>query len=111
MNEIKDEKELEELLKKDKITCLLFYAAWCSLGKSMFALIEEFEYQYKEHLVFRKVDIDKYPNIKKTYKVNSLPIIIVLKQKKVVKRLIGKHSKNRIEKMIKKLLKDKPPKA
>ena len=104
MKKIKNKGELDILLKKNKHVFLLFYADWCTLGKSLFPIIKQLEKPYKKEVVFVKIDIEKHKDLKTAYKVISLPLIIIVKHKDVKQKLIGIQSKESIEEVIKKAL-------
>jgi len=104
MKKIKNKGELDILLKKGKHVFLLFYADWCMLGKSLFPIIKQLEKQYKKEVIFVKIDIEEQKDLKKAYRVISLPLIILLKHKKITQKLIGLQSKESIEEVIKKIL-------
>ena len=107
MKEIKSKRALDNLLKKNQIVLVFFYANWCQLGKSLFPIIEELEQEYKRYLTFVKIDIEKQKDLKSTYKIVSLPLILIIKEKEIKQRAIGTQSRKSIEKMIKKVIEDK----
>lgn len=68
---LKNESELSELLKKDKVL-LDFYADWCGPCKMLGTILEEID---KENLGIEivKIDTDNFISLARKYKVLSIP--------------------------------------
>ena len=86
---------LDELIN-DEITLVDFYATWCGPCKMMDSTLKELEDKYK----IIKVDTDKFKNIAFKYRIMSIPTIIVFKNKKNIKEIVGFHTSNELEELI-----------
>ena len=52
----------------------------------------------KEHncVSFYKINIDQSPNLKEEYKITTVPTVIIIKNKKIIKRFVGNFHKRDI---------------
>lgn len=104
MKEVGNKGDVENLLEKNKYVFMLFYADWCMLGRALYPIVEQVEKHFQKEVAFAKVNIEKNKDLKKSYKVISLPMIIIIEKKKVKRRLIGLQSKKRIKEALKKVI-------
>ena len=71
-------------ITKDKVL-VDFYANWCGPCKMLSPVLEKISNDIK----IVKVDIDKYPDLARTYGVMSIPCLIIFENNKELKRNIG----------------------
>ena len=64
-------------------------------------IIEEIANDYEGKVKVGKVNVDEQPNLASKYGIASIPTVIVFKNGKPEKTLVGLRSKNEIENMIK----------
>ena len=77
-----------------------FYADWCSPCKMMAPIIEKVEEKYNGKITVGKVNIDQSPNLAVTYKVMSIPTLILFDNGEKVETIIGLVDQAEIEAMI-----------
>ena len=92
------------VLKNEKIVVVLFYAIWSGLTHILKPVIKETEIKYREYFVFCKLDIDRYNDIAKKYRVVELPTLLIFKNGEVIDSLHGTFSLGLIEQKLSKLL-------
>jgi thiol-disulfide isomerase/thioredoxin len=77
----------EELKFGKKPTALYFYANWMPFHKKMITMIEKVETKYM--VDFLAIDADIFKNICKRFSVESIPLVIIYKNKYEVSRISG----------------------
>lgn len=76
-----------------------FYATWCGPCKMLGPVFEEVSKE--SSIKFVKVDIDKYEELCRQYKVMSVPTLILFENGQEVRRNIGFISKEKLIEFIK----------
>lgn len=74
-------------IKVDKITLLYFYARWMHCHKKMLLMLDTIKENYSQ-IKYYAIDTDYFPILIKTYKLQSLPTIIILEGKKELTRIV-----------------------
>ena len=82
----------ELVLKSDKKVLVDFYADWCGPCKMVAPIVEELADEHPEHLIV-KVNVDEEPSLSMMYGVMSIPTLLVLKEGKILNRLVGARPK------------------
>jgi thioredoxin 1 len=81
--------EFDVFVMKGKETCLVdFYADWCNPCKKLHSTLEEVSSRYVR-LPFYKVNVDDDPEIAQSFGIRSIPTVILFKDGKAVKTLVG----------------------
>ena len=91
----------QEVLQSDKPDLVDFWASWCGPCRMLGPIIEEIANDYEGKVKVGKVNVDEQPNLASKYGIASIPTVIVFKNGKPEKTLVGLRSKNEIENMIK----------
>lgn len=60
-----------------------FYADWCIPCRLMPPVLKEIKDQFKEHVRIIKVNVDHYPDIAFSCKIQNIPTIVVFQQGKI----------------------------
>jgi thioredoxin 1 len=87
----------EELIK-DGITLVDFYAEWCGPCRMMGPVLESL----KDVNVI-KVNVDEFGDLSQKFRIMSIPTLIFFKDGEKVNEVVGFHSKEQIESIIKEL--------
>ena len=98
---ITEENFENEVLNSDKPVLVDFWAQWCGPCRMLGPIIEEIANDYEGKVQVGKVNVDEQPNLASKYGIASIPTVIVFKNGKPEKTLVGLRSKNEIENMIK----------
>lgn len=97
---IKEINEQEfELVRKENIALVDFYATWCNPCKALRPVLEEIDNKNLLHIY--SLDVDNANNICEEFEISSIPCLILLKDGKEVSRSIGFKPINLIEEWIK----------
>lgn len=60
-----------------------FYADWCVPCRLMPPILKEVKDDFKQHIRILKVNVDHYPDIANSCKVNNIPAVVVFHQGKI----------------------------
>ena len=95
IEEIKNSEEFENEIKSNAIVFADFYATWCMPCKMMSGIIDEIAKEHQE-VKFIKIDVDQNTELAIKYNVMSIPTLIVFKNGKEEKRLVGLRNKEEL---------------
>ena len=70
-----------------------FWAEWCGPCKMQLPIIEEFSSEMEGKATVGKVNVDEQLELAQSFGIQSIPTLILLKDGKPVKKLVGLHSK------------------
>ena len=89
MSAIKVTKEnFDELINSENTTLLDFYADWCGPCRMLGPVIEEIA-EEKKDINVGKINVDANKELANKFSVRSIPTMIVFKNGKEIKRLVG----------------------
>ena len=86
----------KEVLKSEKPVLVDFYADWCGPCNAMEPVIEELAKELEGKVKVGKINVDENPDIAVEYNVMSIPTLIVFKNGKEEKRLVGLRNKEEL---------------
>ena len=70
-----------------------FWAEWCGPCKVQLPIIEEFSSEMEGKATIGKVNVDEELELAQSFGIQSIPTLILFKDGKPVKKLVGLHSK------------------
>ena len=88
-----------EVLNSDKVVLLDFFANWCGPCKMIAPILEEIAAE-NEHIKVCKIDVDNDPDLARKFNVTSIPLLVVMKDGKIVNQALGARPKDAILKLI-----------
>lgn len=77
-----------------------FWAPWCGPCRKMAPILEEIATEHKGSVKIAKLNTDNYKKFAMDKKIEALPTIIVYKDGKEIKRIVGLQSKEELVKII-----------
>ena len=86
----------KEVLKSEKSVLVDFYADWCGPCNAMAPVIEELATELEEKAKVGKINVDENSDIAVKYNVMSIPTLIIFKNGKEEKRLVGLRDKEEL---------------
>lgn len=89
----------EVLLSKQPIL-IDFWAPWCAPCRMMNPVIEQLAAEYAGKVKVGKINVDEEAELAQTFRVMSIPTIVLIKDGKVVKQVVGVSSKIELEAML-----------
>ena len=90
----------KEVLKSEKPVLVDFYADWCGPCNAMAPVIEELATELDGKAKVGKINVDENSDIAVEYNVMSIPTLIVFKNGKEEKRLVGVRDKEELLRLL-----------
>lgn len=87
--DVTDDNFSEEVLSSALPVIVDFWAEWCGPCKMLTPIFTELASEYKDKVKFAKVDIDNNPQVASSYRVNSIPTLLFVKDGKIVEQHTG----------------------
>ncbi|MFA5926460.1 MAG: thioredoxin [Parcubacteria group bacterium] len=92
-----------EVLKSDKPVLVDFWAAWCGPCQMMGPIIDELAEELKDKYKIGKLNVDENRETAAEYGVMSIPTLIIFKDGKEAKQLVGVQSKENLKEELEKI--------
>lgn len=86
----------KEILDNNETVIIDFWAPWCGPCRTLGPIIEEVSENYP-NVLFGKVNVDNEEELASLFKVTSIPLVVKIKDKKVVDSFIGLKGRSFIE--------------
>ena len=86
----------KDVLDSEKPVLVDFYADWCGPCNMMAPIIEELASDLQGKARVGKINVDENQDIAMEYNVMSIPTLIIFKEGKEVKRIVGVRSKEEL---------------
>ena len=84
-----NEIEFDEIVKKEELVLVDFFATWCGPCKMLGPEIEKLAEEYQGKAKILKVDVDKESGLAAKFQVVSIPTLFVFKHGKQVEHVMG----------------------
>ena len=88
-----------EVLHSDKPVLLDFSATWCGPCRMVAPILDEIAAE-NDHIKVGKIDVDEDPDLARRFNVTSIPLLVVMKDGKIVDQALGARPKDAILKLI-----------
>ena len=88
-----------EVLGSDKPVLLDFSATWCGPCRMVAPILDEIAAE-NDHIKVGKIDVDEDPDLARQFNVTSSPLLVVMKDGKIVDQALGARPKDAILKLI-----------
>lgn len=82
------------------VTLVDFYADWCGPCRMIAPIIEELSAEFQGKATIAKLDIEKAQGVTSDFQVTSIPTIILFKDGKEIKRIVGLRDKETLKGLI-----------
>ena len=100
MSVISVNKDNFDMIKNsDKTVLLDFFADWCGPCRMVSPMVDEIAEENPQYLV-GKVNVDEQPELAQAFGVSSIPMLVVMKDGKIVNQSVGARPKAQILSML-----------
>ncbi|XP_011497279.1 PREDICTED: thioredoxin, mitochondrial [Ceratosolen solmsi marchali] len=100
---VQNNKDFLERVKNSKVPVIVdFFATWCNPCRLLTPRIEQLVGEKQGKILLAKVDIDENTDLAMDYDIASVPVLMVMKDGKVMERLIGLQDIDKLKKFINK---------
>ena len=89
----------EEVLRSDKPVLLDFWAPWCGPCHMVAPVLEEIA-QERPDIKVGKINVDEQPELASQFGVMSIPMLVVVKNGRIVNQAVGARPKGAILAML-----------
>lgn len=89
----------EEVLNSDKKVLIDFWASWCGPCRMLSPIVDEVAEECDDVKVC-KVNVDEEPDLASTFRVMSIPMLVVIDKGEVVNQSIGYIEKDQVMQLI-----------
>lgn len=83
-----------EVVKSDIPVLVDFWASWCGPCRMVSPILDEIEQEYGNKIKMGKVNVDDQGELASEFAIVSIPTILIMKNGKVVEKLVGARSKD-----------------
>ncbi|XP_076656406.1 thioredoxin, mitochondrial [Halictus rubicundus] len=100
---VQDPKDFDDRVKKSKVPVIVdFFATWCNPCRMLTPRIESVIAEKQGKVLLAKVDIDENSDLALDYEVGSVPVLIAMKDGKVLDRIVGLQDVDKLKQFVEK---------
>jgi thioredoxin 1 len=77
-----------------------FWAEWCAPCRMLAPTFEKLAETYGKQITFAKVNVDELPEVAEKYAIRSIPTLLLIRDGKVVERLVGVRSQPELARLL-----------
>ena len=97
-------KEGPDFGESEGIELTLFWAPWCHPCRLQKTIVDALAAAYGDHVSFAEINTDQRPEVANRFGVQSIPTLILFKNKTEVKRFIGLQEKGQLSNVMDRLV-------
>lgn len=100
---MQNKETFQDIINGETPVLVDFFATWCGPCKTMSPILEAFSKQMGDRVRVIKIDVDKATATAATYKIQSVPTLILFQKGAILWRASGVVQKQTLENIIKEL--------
>lgn len=89
-----------EVIKSTLPVLVDFWATWCPPCQILTPTVEELAEKFEGKIKIGKVDVDQNPKMTEKYGIMSIPTLLIFKDGKVVRQIVGVKPSEELEKVV-----------
>ena len=89
--------KFNDIVSEPKLTLVDFFATWCGPCKMQAPILEQLKQKLGDAVNIIKIDVDKNVALAESYRVQSVPTLMLFKDGKVLWRASGVHQIDQLE--------------
>ncbi|KAK1124323.1 hypothetical protein K0M31_006692 [Melipona bicolor] len=98
---VQDPKDFNDRVKNSKVPVIVdFFATWCNPCRMLTPRIESVIAEKQGKVLLAKVDIDENSDLALDYEVGSVPVLIAMKDGKVLDRIVGLQDVDKLKQFV-----------
>jgi len=94
----------KEVLRSELPVLIDLYADWCAPCKQLAPIVEQVSNELSGKLKVAKIDVDRNPMVAQSFRVQSIPMLALVHQARVVDQVLGLVDKQAILNLVKPVL-------
>ncbi len=99
MTELNDNNFKQEIQNR-KLVLVDFYATWCGPCSMQAKVLDNLQTSRRLGVDIVKVNVDEAPRVAMEYGIESIPTLVLFRDNKVIKRIVGYTEQNELLKKI-----------
>lgn len=103
IKEVTDITFTREVNSEESIVVVDFWAPWCGPCKMISPIMEQLSRELGSKVKFIKINVDSSPILARKFRISSIPTIMIFKEGKLKKTIVGFTPKDELVHNIKKL--------
>jgi thioredoxin 1 len=100
VNEINDTIFNDEVIASSTTVVVDFWATWCGPCKMLGPVMDEISDELDNQAKFVKINVDENPVTSNTYKIASIPSVLIFKDGEIVDTMVGFRPKQAVKQII-----------
>ncbi|MGN0820093.1 MAG: thioredoxin [Christensenellaceae bacterium] len=101
---LSDSNYQSEVMEKDGVSLVDFYADWCGPCKMQAPIIEELDAEMSDKVKFYKVNVDDNPDVAEKLSIASIPSLVLYKDGELKFKFVGYSTANELRDKLNELL-------
>ncbi|XP_011314972.1 thioredoxin, mitochondrial [Fopius arisanus] len=98
---VQDNEDFNNRVKNSKVPVIIdFFATWCNPCRMLTPRLESVIEEKQGKILLAKVDIDENTDLALDYQVESVPVLIAMKDGKVLERMVGLQDTDKLRKFV-----------